>query len=329
MDVQAVERSPGAFQEPVPAAQIEAMLRRAFGDGARATRAVEIGIGTYNSTYRLEVEGGDPVILRVAPDPSKEAHGAHDAMRNEHAAAPYFATLGPLVPRTLAVDFTHQLIGRDYMIQTVLAGVPAVEGLDLYARPQWAFFYRQLGAITRAIHEVRGGWFGQVAGPGQDTWSQALIEQLLDRAAAVDDAGLDSGETRRVIAAAEAHRSVLDDITEPRLLHGDLWQLNVLIDPAAAEPTITGVLDCDSATWGDPLADWTIHQARQRRGSEVDAFWESYGTVRDDEASEMRQQFYLARNLIGARLDMQRRGIKLDDVAPIHWDLGGVLSRLG
>jgi len=72
-------------------------------------------------------------------------------MRNEHASVPYLAPIARLMPRTLAADFTHQIIGRDYLFQTLLDGVPAPDGLAAYPRPEWASFFRQLGAITRRI----------------------------------------------------------------------------------------------------------------------------------------------------------------------------------
>jgi aminoglycoside phosphotransferase (APT) family kinase protein len=328
VDLQPVERTSDAFQQPVAGGQIEAMCRRAFGDHARIGRVAEIGVGTYNSTYRVDIEGRDPVILRVAPDRTRQWRSDRDAMRNEYAAAPYLVTLGRIVPRILAVDFTHQLIGRDYMFQTLLGGVPADRGLGSYPRSRWGSYYRQLGAITRAVHDVRGERFGRVAGPGFATWSEALTDQLLAAAGDFDGAGLDSGDVRRVAAAAGVHRAVLDTVSQPRLLHGDLWRLNILLDPDAAEPTITGVLDCDGASWGDPMADWTIHRIRQRPGAEADAFWDTYGRPAMDAASALRELFYRGRNLVGVRLDIHRRGIDLDDVPPIHWDLSDVLSRL-
>ncbi len=328
VEVEVVGRSAEAFQQQVPVDRIDAMCRRAFGDDARPARVVEIGMGTYNTTYRIEFEGREPVILRVAPDRDRQPRGHRDAMRNEYAAAPYFAALGPLVPRILAVDFTHQLVDRDHMFQAVLDGVPAAEHLASYPPARLGSYYRQLGSITRAIHDVPGERFGRVAGPGSATWSGALEGWLRCTAAEFDDAGLDPHDVRRLVDAIDVHRSVLDEVTEPRLLHGDLWQLNILLAPEATEPTITGILDSDGAAWGDPLADWTIHRVRQLRGTGADAFWDTYGQPPDDAGGAVRELFYRARNMAGVRLDIHRRGIDLDGVPPVHWDLTDLLARL-
>ena len=112
------------------------------------------------------------------------------------------------------------------------------------------------------------------------------------------------------------HRSALDQLKVPCLLHGDLWLLNTLIDPAAEVPTITAVLDYDGACWGDPLADSPVHSALQRAGTPADAFWEGYPDPRQDDATAVRQRFGWALNVIGIRLDIHRRGLDLADIPP-------------
>ncbi|HEY0166299.1 MAG TPA: aminoglycoside phosphotransferase family protein [Jatrophihabitans sp.] len=326
MDFSPVERAPEAFQQSVTADQVVAMCRRAFGADVGVSAAVELGLGAYNSTYRVELDGRAPVILRVAPEPARQFRIERELMRNEHATVPYLAGFGELLPRTLAVDFTHQLLGRDYLFQTLLGGVPAPDGLGGYPRPAWAGFYGQLGSIARAVHDVRGERFGPVAGPAYDTWSQALIGYFTDAAADLEDAGLDAEDVRRLAGAAARRHAVLDEISEPRLLHGDLWTVNVLLDPAAAEPTITGVVDCDRGWWGDPLADWTIYRAIQREGAERAAFFNGYGPLPATAGDELRARFYLARHLVGVRLERFR--LAEPGVADTYEDMREVLSTL-
>lgn len=328
MDLHSIERAADSFQQPVTADEIQALCRRSLGADVRVTAATEIGVGTYNSTYRLDLDQSAPVVLRTAPAPARQSPDDRDAMRNEYAAAPYLAPLGPLVPRILAADFTHQLIERDYMVQTLVPGVPASTGLKAYPRSDWLPFYRQLGAITRSIHDVHGERFGRVAGPGHDTWSQSLISQFEAMAADQLDAGLDPDGCRRIVDLARRHRAVLDDIPGPRLLHGDLWTLNILIDAAAAEPTITGVLDSDSARWGDPLGDVTLDRVRHLPTVEQNAFFTGYGTPVSTVGTQLREQFYRARHLIGSQLDIQRRRMNFAEIPAIHWDLTDVLTSL-
>jgi aminoglycoside phosphotransferase (APT) family kinase protein len=324
-----IERAPAAFQRSVTAEQIQAMCRRAFGAAAHPRAAVELGLGAYNSTYGVELAGQRPVILRVAPEPASQFRIERALMRNEHATVPFLAGLGELLPRSLAADFTHQLLGRDYLFQTLLDGVPAPEGLQRYPRAAWAGFFGQLGSIARAVHDVPGERFGPVAGPACDSWSQALIGYFADAAADLRDASLDAyaRDADHLADAVARHRAVVDEIRRPRLLHGDLWTVNVLMDPTAAEPRITGVVDWDRAWWGDPLADWTIYRAVQRQGAERTAFFDSYGQLPTTPGDDLRARIYLARHLIAIRLERYRLAEPGPDTT--YQDVRQILATLG
>jgi aminoglycoside phosphotransferase (APT) family kinase protein len=324
VDLQAVERPGGAFQQGVSADQIGAMCRRAFGAGARLGPAVELGLGMYNNTYRVEVDG-TPVILRVAPEPARQFRTEREFMRNEYASLPYLAPIASLLPRTLAADFTHEVIGRDYLFQTLLAGVPAPDALAGYPRELWAGYFRQLGAITRAVHDVRGTHFGAPNGTPHRTWSAALIAAFTDAAADLADAGLDAADVRGVAAAAARDSALLDRIGEPRLLHGDLWTVNIMLAAGAPEPTVTGVLDGDRTWWGDPAADWTMYMVDRKPGRE--AFWEAYGEPERTPDSARRALYYLARHLYAIRLEQHRLGQR-DGVAQTYPKMRNVLNQL-
>lgn len=328
---ESVERSPGSSQQPLTPQQVAAVTRRAFGEHVGIRAAVELGDGAYNTTYLLSLEPGtnadEDVILRVAPEPARQFRSERRFMRNEHAAAPYFAPLAPLLPRTLAVDFTHELIGRDYMIQSVVPGVPARIGLENYPRAAWSSFFRDLGTISRRLHEVRGEGFGAPAGPLYSTWSEALAAHLTDMAADLDASGLESADVRVLAETAVRRRDLLDEITEPRLLHGDLWTINVMTVPDAPEPKVSGVFDCDRAVWGDPESDWAVYRALDRPGTERDGFWDGYGPLRTGAAAHWRRVFYAARYL-GTVLVERHRLAEPDKVAEGYDALRAVMDRL-
>ncbi|MGH3752503.1 MAG: phosphotransferase family protein [Pseudonocardiaceae bacterium] len=109
--------------------------------------AVELGNGMYNNTYRVDIGADRPVILRVAPEPARQYRIERGLMRNECASVPFLAPIAPLIPRTLAADFTHEILGRDYLFQTLLDGVSGPEGIGQYPRPAWTSFFRQIGKI--------------------------------------------------------------------------------------------------------------------------------------------------------------------------------------
>jgi aminoglycoside phosphotransferase (APT) family kinase protein len=304
MELQAVAREPDAFQRGLTAAEIEAICRRAFG--ATAERAVELGFGAYNSVYRLEVAGrSEPVVLRVAPEESAQFGSEFRLMRNEYASLPWLAVIAPLLPRVLAVDWSHEVVDRDWMIQTCLPGIPAPEHLGNYPRSGRTTFFRRLGAIARTVHDVRGPHFGRVDGPPYTSWSEAVIASLTQIADDVEQAGLDATDVRKAATLAAEGSATLDEIREPRLLTGDLWTVNCLLDAEAPEPSISGVLDFDRTEFGDPAADWTIRMA-QAKQDERKSFWTSYGPLDHTPAALWRATIYEARHLAAIRLERHR-----------------------
>ncbi|MFB8441228.1 phosphotransferase family protein [Streptomyces niveus] len=327
MDFQPVERALEAFQQSLTAQEIGKVCRRAFGDAATPVSAVELGTGMYNNVYRVSLAGRSvPVILRVAPPETRQYGSERHLMRNEYASQPWLSVIASLMPQVLAADWSHQVIARDWTIQTHLDGIPAPEHLSTYPRTAWPAFFKQMGAIARSVHDVRGPHFGSVSGPGHQAWSGAVIASLEEIAADLDGAGLDAADVRKVAAVAAHERAVLDEVTEPRLLTGDLWTVNALMDPTAPEPVITGVLDFDRCLFGDPAADWTIRMANAK-DDERTAFWESYGEPDRSATALWRARVYEARHLGAIRLERHRLA-KPDAVEESYGAMAEVLAGL-
>lgn len=324
MRYEPIDRPAGAFQENIAAPVLVQLCHRAFGSDSIVEAITELPWGTYNNAYRIQLSGRSPVVLRVAPAPERQFAVEQAMLRNEYATTPYLAPAGALLPRTEFADFTHQLIGRDYVFQSLLPGVPAPEGLGRYPRSQWVAFFHQLGAVARALHDVPGPGFGPVAGPRFDSWSESIRRYFLTAAADVERSGNDSQDVQALAVQADRFGRVLDEVTEPRLLHGDGWTANFLVDPRTPDLTLTGICDWDRAEWGDPFADWAIQRALLRPGTERDAFWPAYGSSREA-VGGIRQHFYRARHVLGFRLDRIRSGHDLtetyDEIAAILRDL--------
>jgi aminoglycoside phosphotransferase (APT) family kinase protein len=78
----------------------------------------------------------------------------------------------------------------------------------------------------------------------------------------------------------------LDEVDTPRLVHWDLWDGNVFVDPATGQ--VSGLIDFERALWGDPLmeANFVFWQSSA-------AFLEGYGTpMLDTPAKQTRRLLY-------------------------------------
>lgn len=132
------------------------MVARVLGNGTRIVSAVELSDGKYNSTFRIDLGADGPAILRVAPEPGRQLRIEPELMRNEYASLPYLAGIAPLLPRVLGVDFTHAVLGRDFMIESWLPGVPAPAGLPRYPESLWPGYFEQIGGGRAPSTRYRG-----------------------------------------------------------------------------------------------------------------------------------------------------------------------------
>ncbi|MCX6048260.1 MAG: aminoglycoside phosphotransferase family protein [Chloroflexi bacterium] len=281
--------------------QILALCQRGLGPHVAVRTVRELAGGTFNATYLVELADATKVILRVAPPVEVEPNW-EDAwlMRREVAIQPYFSSIATLMPKILAVDFTHQIIARDYMFQTFIAG-ERWDGLEESLLPaENEQLWQQFGAIVKQIHATTGNQFGWLA-PGQQfaTWRETVFYHFEQTVQAMLANQLDVTHFMAAFDIARAQVAVLDEIKLPCLLHGDLWPFNVLVQRNAAGPKLVGILDADRAWWGDPLADWTMFLLAIRRDELASqpvqaAFWEGYGEVADTPNVRLREEIYKA-----------------------------------
>ena len=215
-------------------------------------------------------------------------------MRREQTIQPYFAALGPLLPRTLLVDFTRELLDRDYLFQTHMPGEPWKAVAHRLTPEDEAALWHELARIARRIHSVTGEEFGLPhPGPRFATWSLTILDWLERALRDIARFQLETDDTRAILTCARVHAHLLDEITRPRLLHGDLWTFNVLVAPSESGWHITAVLDYDRAAWGDPFADWTFHVLPRRATPEArEIFWEEYGKPEETASTRFRELVY-------------------------------------
>jgi aminoglycoside phosphotransferase (APT) family kinase protein len=207
---------------------------------------------------------------------------------------PYFAPVAARMPKTLMVDFTHQLIDRDYMFQTFLEGERWDDAWEELTPDENNILWGQFGNVARQIHDVPGESFG-LPRPGFqfESWSQTVIDRLERTLQAAIGLRLETTDLAQILELIRAHPQQLDKIQTPRLLHGDLWLFNLLIGRGEDGPAIVGVLDADRAWWGDPMADWTMFILAHAEPEEGhDFFWRAYGQPEDTQGSSFRKTVY-------------------------------------
>jgi aminoglycoside phosphotransferase (APT) family kinase protein len=316
----------------VTAEQIEAMCQRAFGPTIQVISARELSGGTFNRTFLITL-ADQQVILRIAPPRTSDlAWNEQLLMRREQIIQPFFAVVAHLMPRTLMADFTHQLLARDYVFQSFVEGERWEDVADSFTAEEEALLGEQFGRIAKSIHNTVGTTFG---GPYPmmefETWSQTIIDRFEHVIKAMAEVQLDLTDIQSVMSIVRNHTTLLDAIEQPRLLHGDLWLFNILIQRSSEGPNIVGILDADRAWWGDPLADWTMFVLAMSASPEVqsfhDAFWRGYGKIELTPDTSFRKTIYEAMH-IGSAMSWAVRHHDDNTVERGKGDLRVVATRL-
>ncbi len=256
--------------------QAERIARRSHPDRTLTT-LTECTDGWFNAVHRLEFDDGSSAILKIAPPADvRVLRYEHDIITTEVATLRLLAERTDLpVPRVLAWDPSGEIVPSPYFVMTACPGV-ALQGRRGHLDPdESAAIDAQLATFVATVNTITGDHFGrpEPSAPRCATWTDAfalLVEDLL--ADAVDAAVV----LPRTVAELEALTSQLIDdtlgaVTEPRLVHWDLWDPNVFIDPDTLE--VVGVIDFERALWGDPLME-----AQFVGGRAHDPVIEAYGT---------------------------------------------------
>jgi len=205
--------------------------------------------GASNLTYRLRYPGRDFILRR--PPPGTKAKSAHDVIREyriQQALAPVF----PKVPAMLAACEDHDVIGSDFYVMERLEGIiPRAnmpKGLALSEKQTRALCRNAIDTLIE-LHSVdveTAGLDKLAKGAG---YNARQIGGWSDR--------LRNARTWNVLRGEKVMRWLADHTPDEiaiRLIHGDFRFDNLVLDPD--DPLkITGVLDWEMATLGDPLMD--------------------------------------------------------------------------
>ncbi|MDR8411897.1 aminoglycoside phosphotransferase family protein [Nonomuraea sp. 3-1Str] len=245
-------------------AELDDLARRALGVGVAA--AAELTDGYANAVWRLTLDDGRGVVLKVAPPPELEqlSYERH-LLRMEAAVCELAAAAGVPVAALVAAGFDDPVLGGDYLVLHALDGVswndvppssdPLVRGL-LDGGGHDAL-RRELGRHLARLNAVTGEVFGYPhAGITGATWREAYLAMmgalLTDTRRYPTPLPLPAAEIAAVVAGAAP---ALEEVTTPHLVHFDVWAGNVFLD-LTGRPRIQAIIDHERAFWGDPLAEF-------------------------------------------------------------------------
>jgi aminoglycoside phosphotransferase (APT) family kinase protein len=248
---------------PVAEEQLRAAAVRVFGAQVELLRAAPTDGGLFNTSYVLETRApARKSVLRIAP---ADLDVLVDFEKSMMAAEPriyaWMRAAGAPIPEVLHVDTSGAVIPRAWIVLEHIDGVPMNHpSVPADAKPD---LRRELGAYTRRIHSVgaeRFGWplaDGSIRGsPRWDEMLRLFFAETIQRNTAW--AAYPAEKLERIAALFEEQSGIFAAITQPRLVHNDLWEPNVLVRPEGGAWKIAALIDGDRAMFADPEFEFVL-----------------------------------------------------------------------
>jgi aminoglycoside phosphotransferase (APT) family kinase protein len=242
-------------------AAVDELLARAGIGAARVAERTAMTGGSYNALHSVALTDGTRLVLKVPP-PAGSARLRYEAelLCGEALFYESAAAVGVPAPRVVHAEWAEDAGAAPFLLMTHAPGVPWAEVAGSMAAGERDRLRAELGALVGRLHTVRGPGFGypaQRVAPLAGRWAPAFAAMT---GAVLDDAAAFGSWLPRpadaIRSALAGGAAALAEVTEPALVHFDLWPGNVLLDGAPGARTIGGLIDGERMFWGDPLADF-------------------------------------------------------------------------
>ncbi|MFC6651270.1 phosphotransferase family protein [Paenibacillus rhizoplanae] len=269
--------------------QLSLLTAAAFGTDIQIASSRELTAGFFNTAYDLELSDGRSVILKVAPDPETETLSYEkDIMRAEVEALRLVRAAGGVpVPEVYSYDDSLQLVPCPYFFMEKIEGQPYNEVKESLTEEQRHSIEYELGQYQRRINAIEGpafGLFGKEPDRSILTWRETFRSMLLNllQDAVRLEARLPASQ-QEIEQVLELYLPALDEVTQPRLVHWDLWGGNLFVQ----DGVIVSIIDWERAMWGDVLLEYYF-----RHFESSAAFYEGYGSAFTSRNELLRKQLY-------------------------------------
>ena len=243
---------------PISLETAQTLIAAHFGGQAKINRYTELTDGMYNAAYRIELTDGHQSVLKVAPaDQVKVLRYEKNIMQAEVDVLRLVRLQTDVpVPEVFAYDVSHSLIDNEYYLMAFVPGVGWHKlRKQVSVEDQRRIDFRT-GEYLHQMNAIAGSRFGYFAQPEYQfpTWRETFDCMLAHVLQDGREAGVELPIPYEALSTRlQPYYPVLDGVTQPVLVHWDLWDGNIFIDPESMQ--ITGILDCERALWADPLME--------------------------------------------------------------------------
>lgn len=266
---------------------IRCMALAAFPDKIMET-CTELTEGMCNTAYLIQFTDGSRSVLKIA------AQGNQGRMTNEvnlmeaeiSAMRLVYQRGRVRVAQVQYYDTSKTLCTGDYFFMEALDGQSFSSVGEHYTEEERQTIYYEIGQVQKELSAITGTAFGLLGDEGNhyDTLFsfvyQLIANVLSDAHKKQVEIGV-SGE--EILFRLELDKSLFAQVTQPVLVHWDMWEGNVFVK----DGHVAGIIDWERALWGESFMD-----DRFRRHTRNPWFLKGFGKEEFTDAELRRIAWY-------------------------------------
>lgn len=235
--------------------------------------------GTYNQTFRLKNQEHDYVIRIEPENKDRITYYEKQLMAQEACAHQILQDHFQSDPLLIQSEFKVEKLpdGRLFSYSPYIDSIPFSQ--QVWEEPGKSDLetidkiYQQLVPQVKKIHTLTNpqkekafGYVLDVAkGQGYDTWYEHIY--TIAKRIIIEDQLTWIDHPEKILDCFKQNKDIINEITTPHFIHGDLWAANVLIKG----DKLCALIDLDRAQWADPLYEFAMGWF------DVPNFWHYWG----------------------------------------------------
>lgn len=257
--------------------QAQAIIRR-IAPRASVLGLAELHGGEISTVIEIALANAPSCVLKVYPEPLRWK------MAKEVYVLGLLQDLSLAIPKILLADDTRSVIDLSYLLMTRLDGTVLGRREATLSEAELFAIYAEMGAALRRINQITLDSFGYIgphgvltAHPSNHAYMSAQLERKLTEFCT---RGGDPALAALLRDSVTARQYLFAAAVTPRLCHYDFHAGNVLATSQGG-PHLTGIVDFENATSGDPLMDIAkaLYYFTPKDAPKRDGFLAGYGKI--------------------------------------------------
>ncbi|MCP4762194.1 MAG: aminoglycoside phosphotransferase family protein [archaeon] len=292
-------------KKPLTKDELSSLVKDSFGNEAEVKKVQELHDGYFNTAYLLEIVKKDgkiiDTVLKVAPIPEMRLMTyENDCMNTEMEVFKILKENGSIpVPNVLGYNFRHDIVKRDCLFTEKLIGT-SWDKVKL-SKEDKKKLKHELGVINARVNSIKGNFYGYFSYSDKSynkTWKSAfskMMQNVLDDGIAlkVDLKKICKKNPEEIMDLILKKGAIpLDEVTEPQLVHWDLWKGNIFVKNKNNHYFIDGITDTERAFWGDPLMEFGFMNIKKEKDFQNGYESEGGNKYLDSRGQQIRRCMY-------------------------------------